>query len=173
MPFTPYHLGPSGFFGLVLKKWIDLPVFLLANVIVDIEVLFYDKWPVHRYFHTLLIGAVVGAACGILAYPAGGIFKKIMQAIRIPYQRSLWKMIISGILGVWLHVLIDAVYHWDVNIFWPSRVKPLFNLASKAQVQTICAALFIAAVAVYLITLALSFGKPGRGKTAAGTETDS
>ena len=39
MPFTPYHFGPSGFFGLALKKWIDLPVFLLANVIIDVEVL--------------------------------------------------------------------------------------------------------------------------------------
>ena len=39
MPFTPYHFGPSGFVGLVFGKWIDLPVFVLANVIVDVEVL--------------------------------------------------------------------------------------------------------------------------------------
>ena len=39
MPFTPYHVGPSGFVGLVFGKWIDLPVFVLANVIVDVEVL--------------------------------------------------------------------------------------------------------------------------------------
>jgi len=173
MPCTPYHFGPSGFVGLVFKRWIDLPVFLLANVIVDIEVLFYDRWPKHRYFHTLLIGAAIGAVWGILAYPAGGLFKKIMQAIRIPYQTSLWKMIISGILGVWLHVLIDAVYHWDVNIFWPSGVKPLFNLVSKAQVENICIALFLAAVAVYLITLALSSRKDGWAKTGADAETGS
>ena len=68
MPFTPYHFGPSGFVGLVFRKWIDMPVFVLANVIVDVEVLavglFGLGWPIHRYCHTLLIGAVVGALWG-------------------------------------------------------------------------------------------------------------
>jgi len=49
MPFTPYHFGPSGFWGLAFRKWLDLPVFVLANVIVDIEVLviwfFGLGWP--------------------------------------------------------------------------------------------------------------------------------
>jgi len=166
MPFTPYHFGPSGLIALALKKWIDLPVFVLVNVIVDIEVLFYDKWPVHRYFHTLLIGAAVGAVWGLLAYPARGIFKKIMEAIRIPYTSNLPKMIISGILGVWLHVLIDAVYHWDVNIFWPSRIKPLFGLVSKYQVVNLCIGSFAIAFALYLLALAL---KAGKSRKTTGT----
>ncbi|MHC4299546.1 MAG: hypothetical protein ACYS7Y_19890 [Planctomycetota bacterium] len=36
MPFTPYHFGPSGCVGLILRKWIDVPVFVLTNVIIDI-----------------------------------------------------------------------------------------------------------------------------------------
>ena len=73
MPITPYHFGPSGFVGLALRKWLDIPVFVLANVVVDIEVLVIRLlglgWPAHRYSHTLLIGAVVGAIWGVAAYP--------------------------------------------------------------------------------------------------------
>jgi membrane-bound metal-dependent hydrolase YbcI (DUF457 family) len=154
MPFTPYHLGPSVFVGLTLRKWLDVPVFVLANVVVDIEVLFNHHWPVHRYFHTLLIGAVVGAIWGIAAYPLRHFFEKIMQMLRIPYQTSLWKMAASGVLGVWLHVVIDAIYHWDVQIFWPSKAKPLWQLISQEQVEIVCIGFLVAAAVAYAFAVA-------------------
>jgi len=153
MPFTPYHFGPSGVVGLVLRRWIDVPVFVLANVIVDIEVLFADGWPHHRHwhFHTLLVGAAVGAAWGLTAYPLRHIFKRLMKLIRIPYKSGLWKMIISGILGVWLHVLVDGVYHFDVQPVWPSRVNPLYRLLTQPQVLLVCKLSFAALVILYVI----------------------
>ena len=39
MPFTPYHFGPSGFAGLLFRRWVNVPVFIAANVLIDIEVL--------------------------------------------------------------------------------------------------------------------------------------
>ena len=36
MPFTPYHFGSSGFVGLAFRKWLDVPIFVLANVIVGV-----------------------------------------------------------------------------------------------------------------------------------------
>ncbi len=159
MPFTPYHFGPNGFIGLALRKYIDIPVFVLVNVVVDIEVLvvwlFGLGWPFHRYTHTLLLGAIAGVAWGIAAYPLRHFFEKIMQALRIPYQTSFWKMAVSGVLGVWLHVVIDAIYHWDVRIFWPSNAKPLLRLISKGQVEAICIGFFIAALILYAITFIL------------------
>lgn len=104
MPFTPYHFGPSGFIGLVFRKWIDVPVFVLSNVIVDVEVLvaafFRLGPPYHRYCHTLLIGAAVGALWGVAAYRLRPLFEVIMDMARIPYKPGFWKMVISGILGV-------------------------------------------------------------------------
>jgi membrane-bound metal-dependent hydrolase YbcI (DUF457 family) len=162
MPFTPYHFGPSVFFGLTLRKWLDIPVFILANVVVDIEVLvirlFGLGWPVHRYTHTLLLGAIAGAIWGIAAYPLRHFFGKIMRILRIPYQTSLWKMAVSGVLGVWLHVVIDAIYHWDVQIFWPSKAKPLYGLISQGWVKAICVAFFFAALILYTI-VAVSYAK--------------
>jgi len=161
MPFTPYHFGPSGFIGLVFGKWIDLPVFVLANVIVDVEVLVVGilglGWPAHRYFHTLLIGAVVGALWGVAAYPLRHFFKKMMKVFYIPYKTSLFKMIISGILGVWLHVLIDGIYHSDVRIFWPHKTTWLRQMIkqniTKEQIETICLLFFIAAFVVYILAV--------------------
>jgi membrane-bound metal-dependent hydrolase YbcI (DUF457 family) len=161
MPFTPYHFGPSGFIGLVFGKWIDLPVFVLANVIVDVEVLVVRflglGWPNHRYCHTFLIGAVIGAIWGIAAYPLRCLFKVMMRIFYIPYKTSLRKMIISGILGVWLHVLIDGAYHSDVKIFWPHRTiwlrQMMQGLITKEQIETICMLFFIAAFVVYILAV--------------------
>ena len=166
MPFTPYHFGPSGFVGLVFRKWIDVPVFVLANVIVDVEVLvvmlFNLEWPIHRYCHTLLIGAAVGALWGVAAYPLRNIFKKIMQLFRIPYKTSLSKMVISGILGLWLHILIDGAYHFDVKILWPNKIISLWKMIHRhlgqEQIQTICLVFFLAGLVPYIFAVR-SFSK--------------
>lgn len=171
MPFTPYHFGPSGFIGLVFRKWIDVPVFVLANVAVDIEVLvivfFRLGYPLHRYCHTLLIGLVVGILWGLLAYPLRHLFKRLMHLLRIPYQTSLLKMLISGILGVWLHVLIDGAYHYDVHIFWPSRSISFWRTTqrhlAKEQIETICLIFFLAAVVPYVLAV-ISFRKEKRAQ---------
>jgi membrane-bound metal-dependent hydrolase YbcI (DUF457 family) len=156
MPITPYHFGPSGFLGLTFRKWLDVPVFVLANVAVDIEVLFHysHHWPVHGYAHSLLGGAVVGIIWGIAAYPLRHFFEKIMRMLLLPYRTGLWKMVISGILGVWLHAAIDAIYHPDVRIFWPSKVHPLWHLISQEQVKIACIGFFIAAAIVYAFIVA-------------------
>jgi hypothetical protein len=154
MPFTLYHFGPSGFVGLTLRKWLDIPVFVLANIVVDIEVLFNHHWPVHRYVHTLSLGAIAGVLWGIAAYPLRHFFEKIMRILLIPYRAGFWKMVVSGALGVWLHVVIDAIYHWDVRIFWPSKAKPLWQLISQEQVEIVCIGFLVAAAVAYAFAVA-------------------
>ena len=158
MPFPPYHFGASTFFGLALRKWIDVPVFVLANIIVDIEVLFYNHGPYHRYVHNLLIGAAAGVVWGALAYLAKPIFVKIMRFIRINYKANLIKMIISGILGVWLHVFIDGIYHHDMLIFWPGKARPFWRLLSKPEVRLWCKLSFIGVAILYILAVR-SFNK--------------
>jgi membrane-bound metal-dependent hydrolase YbcI (DUF457 family) len=170
MPFTPFHFGPSGFLGLVLRRWIDLPVFLLANVVVDVEVLIFTSLPIHRYAHTLLIGTAVGALWGVAAYPLRNFFKSIMEAFGLPYKTGFLKMLISGVLGVWLHVLIDAVYHFDVRPFWPfSKISLHYMIRRylgyprpeviKGYVIAICVAFIIAAIVVYVLQVRASIRK--------------
>lgn len=170
MPYTPYHFGPSGFIGLVFRKWIDVPVFVLANVIVDIEVLLWDKFPMHRYVHTLLFGAAAGAVWGIAAYLLRNYFERAMRLIHIPYKPTFWKMLISGVLGIWLHIAIDAVYHVDVRLFWPTWARPLWRLLSHGQVKAVCLAFWLLAVVIYIIIAASDIKQNKAGKT--GAETD-
>jgi membrane-bound metal-dependent hydrolase YbcI (DUF457 family) len=162
MPFTPYHFGPSGFIGLVFRRWIDTPVFVLANVIVDVEVLVVMLFglgpPHHRYCHTLLFGAAAGALWGLAAYLLRPLFEEIMEMLHISYKPGLRKMVISGILGVWLHVLIDGAYHPDVRVFWPSETESLWitvmSHVSREQIKTICLVFFVAAIIPYGIAVA-------------------
>jgi hypothetical protein len=171
MPITPYHFGPSGFLGLVFRKWIDVPVFILANVVVDVEVLVLGLTgigaPYHRYCHTLLLGGLVGALWGAAAYPLRPAFKAVMQTLRVPYSAGRLKMIVSGVLGVWLHVLIDGSYHPDVKVFWPSQTTALWTAVtsriSREQLMTICLLFFIAAIIPYAMAV-VSYRKQNKTK---------
>jgi len=156
MPFTPYHFGPSGLLGYIFRKWIDFPVFVLANIAVDLEVplvrLLNLDWPYHRLCHTFLIGSVVGAVWGLAAYAWLDVLNRAMKKIRIPYRTNFLKMIISGILGVWLHVLIDGIYHYDAKPFWPIRKNYLWHLLSQNQVKEICIICFVILIVLYVLS---------------------
>jgi membrane-bound metal-dependent hydrolase YbcI (DUF457 family) len=171
MPFTPYHFGPNGFVGLVFKRWLDLPAFVLVNVAIDVEVLLRIKhttgplthWNfAHQvfHFHTLLVGGIVGAAFGLALFPFRKIFIKIMNFLRLGYKPTALKMALSGLLGAWFHVTIDGIYHRDVQMFWPNKnYRPLWNLLSKPQVRNICLVFILAAIALYFLLLVLALRK--------------
>jgi len=80
-----------------------------------------------------------------------------MRVFYIPYKTSLRKMVISGILGVWLHVLIDGTYHFDVKIFWPYKTTWLWRMLhehiSQGRIETICMLFFIAAFVFYILVV--------------------
>ncbi len=166
MPITPYHFGPSGLIGLVFRRWIDLPVFVLANVVVDLEVLtiiaFGLGYPVHRYCHTLLGGAIIGAVWGLGAYPLRGLWRRIMSAFRLAYEPTIGKMIVSGVLGAWTHVLIDSLQHNDMRIFWPftgSRVASHIPYIGRSWIQLACLLLLLCLIPLYG-RLAAHHGRP-------------
>ncbi len=157
MPFTPYHFGPSGVVSLLCRRWLDVPVFIAANVLIDVEVIadsglpwlgfgttrpdwwfngFAPGWPVHQiwHFHTLLIGGIAGAIFGSLVYyirPLRWCSEKSMSLIGLPGKSTLQSMLLAGLLGACFHVLIDSFYHYDVQIFWPHPKNPIFQWAAR------------------------------------------
>ncbi len=137
MPITPYHFGPSGLLGLLFRRWIDPVVFVAANIVVDVEVLvsFFrlSNETAHRvwHVHTLLIGGIVGGLFGLACWdirPVRRLIERIGRALRIPYTATVGKMILGGALGIWLHVLIDSVYHYDVQPLWPWPYNPFHRM---------------------------------------------
>ena len=162
MPFTPYHFGPAGFFALLFKKWVDIPVFLLANVVIDIEVgiiMMFNlgTWR-HRYTHTFIGGFLVGIILALVSYPLRGLYKKIMSIFRLSYNTNFLKMLAWSILGVWFHILIDAFDHWDVRPFWPySSKNPFYDIVTDYQVKMICLVFWV--FLLILLTINYVIGK--------------
>ncbi len=154
MPFTPYHFGPSGCIALALRKYIDIPVFVLVNVVIDLEpgmVLLLDlNYRAHGYCHTLLFGTVIGLDWALVAYAVRNSLKRLMGLFGLPYQTSLGKMIVSGLFGAWFHILIDSFCWGDIRPFWPSDANPLNSLATLNTVRLLCAISFIPAIALYV-----------------------
>lgn len=81
--------------------------------------------------------------------------------LRIPYEPKLLKMILSGILGAWLHVFVDSLYHWDVQAFWPYKKgiqsilhKPLRSNEMWQQLtESICILSWGAAILLYVFAV--------------------
>ncbi|MCE5186422.1 MAG: hypothetical protein LLF76_09880 [Planctomycetaceae bacterium] len=113
----------------MLRRWIDVPVFLLVNAAIDASVLGDRIFApgdetVHQFLHmhTLLVGGCVGAlfAAAIYYVPLlRRLCEKGMAWLDLPYRVSLSKMLLAGVLGAWIHVGIDSIHHADVQILWP------------------------------------------------------
>ena len=73
-----------------------------------------------------------------------------MKLFGLPYRTSLGKMLLSGVLGVWFHVLLDSFCWPDMRPFWPIDANPLINLATLDTMRLFCAVAFIWAVVLYI-----------------------
>jgi hypothetical protein len=68
MPVTPFHFGPGAMVHAVAPKHISFLAFCTANVLMDVEPLYYmvtRQYPLHRFLHTY-----VGATIVLLATTA-------------------------------------------------------------------------------------------------------
>ena len=160
MPFTPFHFGPSACITLPLDKYIDVPIFVLANVIVDIEplavMMFGLDYPIHGYCHTLLIGSLVGILWAIIAYSGKSILQKMMGLLRLSYTANLSKMLISAVFGIWLHVMLDSFIYSDIRPFYPFQANPMRGIITGSTVYLICAISFVPALIVYAVKVVYS-----------------
>ena len=179
MPHPILHVGVNSFFGLLLRRWVDPFVIIAVNVVIDLEVLFgtgYLEYHRQWYFHTFLVGGIVGALFGLCCWFFKRPISRSMKLLRIPYKPSLWKMSLAGTLGAWIHVLMDGLASWDVLPFRPFSDKmKLWNMIRRtftnAQVDRwviiISVILSIAAIILYILTV-LKFNKQ---KHEQGLET--
>jgi len=155
MPLPPYHVGPGFLVGLLFRKWLDLPVLVVASLSVDLEVVAYSLFKplggLPRYGHTLLFSAAIGLVTAVAMLPLKRITRATMSALGLSYQTTLPKMLLSGVSGAWLHVLIDGLYRTGAGLFWPSTLTNPLCRYSRAQVETICLILTLAALGLYLI----------------------
>ena len=154
MPFTPFHFGPHACIALPLQRYIDVPIFVGANVAIDIEpllVMVYGfDYPLHGYCHTFLFGGMVGLLLGLVVFPFRKLIGKTMSWLRLPYVTNLLKMAVSGMLGAWVHILFDMPLYQDIRPFYPLSSNPLYGITSAKVVYETCAFLSLLALVIYL-----------------------
>ena len=162
MPFTPFHVGPHATVAFAFPRVIDVPIFILSNIVIDLEPLyvlvFRPDYPLHGYFHTFLFGSILGLVFGVVSFQLKNRLGELMAIFHLPYSTSLARMVVSAILGVWLHILFDAPMYSDIRPFYPSNVNPLLGLYSIPMGYLICLFLFLPAFMLYFLT-ARSYGK--------------
>ena len=155
MPFTPFHVGPHTVLGLPFGKRLDLPVFILANVFIDLEPLAVMSlglhYPVHGIMHTFLLSLLILIPLSASCFALRNLFSDIMKGLRLPYETGLPKMVFSGILGGWLHILTDAPLYSDIQPFYPSASNPFFGLVDVDRLYLFCSWALVPAILIYLI----------------------
>jgi hypothetical protein len=110
MPFTPFHLGPALGLGLPLRKYVHVPTFIVAKVILDVEpflVLQYGlNYPLHGYLHTFLLSFFVGLLLGYATFILERFVQPVYKVLLLESSSSLnlKSFLLSGALGTGLHV---------------------------------------------------------------------
>ena len=153
MPFTPFHFGPCAAIGLPARRKIDLPVFLLSNVVIDLEpgiiLLFGRHRPLHAVCHSFSVSLFLALGLTLVVYPFRKRVGKLMGRVRVPYQTTFWKMFFSALAGMWFHVMMDVPLYPDQRPFYPFPGNPFFGLASPELVYILCALAFLPAGMFY------------------------
>jgi hypothetical protein len=131
MPATPFHLPPSVVAAWPLRRHLDVPSVLLANVTIDIEpglAMLLDLGPPpHGLAHTLLGGTLVGAATGGLLWRSRDWIGSVLGD---DYPLRPGTAVLSGVAGCWLHVLLDSVMYDHLRPFFPLDANPLYVAGS-------------------------------------------
>ena len=155
MPFTPFHLGPSAWIGLILFKFLDFPSFLIASVVIDVEpftVMFLGlRYPLHGFFHSFIGGSIVAVLTTLAMYSLKNVVMKFTTVFRLEQDSSFKKILWTSFLGVYFHIFLDSSLYTDIQPFYPSTSNPLLGLFSSSQIYSVCTISFLIAIVGYLV----------------------
>lgn len=129
MPFTPFHFGPGLLAKACAPRRFWLTSFILANILIDLEVLYYlyhGQLPLHRHLHTYLGGVAMGVAAALIMFAViVGVSRLYDHSRRLkelkgaPLRRLFLQSLIAGLLGGISHILLDSCMHYEMHPFWP------------------------------------------------------
>ncbi|MDB5340975.1 MAG: hypothetical protein JWN70_6594 [Planctomycetaceae bacterium] len=130
MPFTPFHFGPGFLVKGCAPRQFWLTSFVLANVLIDLEVLYYmhrGEPPLHRYLHTYVGGVAMSVVAALVMFlVARFVLARLpddstwLRGLRATPARRMWtQSLVAGLLGGVSHILLDSCMHYDMHPFWP------------------------------------------------------
>jgi len=161
MPLTPFHLGPAILLGLIFLRYVDLPTFMIANVIVDIEPMFIILFNLdlthHQFLHTFLGGTLVVFILTWIMKKIRSKFSPLLMFLKIEQKASLRNIFLASLSGIYIHIILDSRMHMDIRPFYPLMVNPFLNgsISSVLSVYMFCIWSFIGGLIVYAIRLVI------------------
>jgi hypothetical protein len=144
VPFTPFHFGPSLGLGLPLRRYLHVPTFLVASVIVDVEPLLVLvlglSYPLHGYLHTFLFASLTGLVLGYVMFFLDRLLHPIYRALRLVAEDSQDRkvFIVTGLLGAAFHVLLDSPLYRDIRPLFPFTQNPFYIPSLSSEVYSFC-----------------------------------
>ena len=154
MPFTPFHLGPGLALGMLLRNWINIPAILLASIIVDVRSVycfFIGNCQLHGFFHTFLGATILGLLVIALIWSFRTPLSKISKILKIEQDYSLQSIAAGALIGVWVHITLDAFLYPEMHPFWPIEGNaPLLGVLSNPAVYGLCMIGFLIGGMIYL-----------------------
>ena len=154
MPLTPFHFGPALLFGLLFFSCLDLPTFIVANAILDLEPLaalvLGLEYPLHGFFHSFVGASIIALALAPAMMKLAPTMQKSMKALRLEQEFSWKSVLLASFSGVYLHILLDAPLYGDIRPFWPYSENPLAGAWNTNTIQIACILLFAFGAAVYI-----------------------
>lgn len=134
MPITPLHFGINGAVASIFTKKIDIISAILANVLIDIQpflVIFLGlNAPLHGISHTLIFALPVSAFVFCIY---GLIVRKVFNS-----NKPISAFVYGGMLGAFLHILLDFFYHKDVLALYPFSDLNFAFLDISREIIVLC-----------------------------------
>jgi hypothetical protein len=154
MPFTPFHFGPGAALKFTFGRHFSLSLFCVAQVVTDLEVLFYmarGEQPWHRFLHTYVGAGVTTAISVAFGWPLCRVLVRKWEGWKdAPLHEYFWPSgnisflaaLTGAALGAFSHVLLDSVMHADTRPLQPFRTdNPLYGLLGPGTLHGLCFAL--------------------------------
>lgn len=156
MPFTPLHMGPGLLLKALLQGSFSLMVFGWAQILMDVQpllVMLSGHGQLHGFTHTLVGASLIGGAA-IISGKYLGQYGLLLLGLGSACPIRWTVAVTSGLLGSYSHLLLDALMHADVEIFFPlSDARPLLGLLTYPQLELFCLLSGVLGAFAYLMAI--------------------
>ena len=150
VPATPFHLPASALVAWPLRRHLDLPSLLAVNLAIDVEPAIASMLgaePPHGLAHTLVGATLIGSGVGWLVARSTGLLERVLGG---RYELRTRTAALSGIVGGWLHVLLDAVMYGYLRPLFPFEANLLY-IPGSADLLHLLAALELLPVLAFIV----------------------
>ncbi|MCP3994638.1 MAG: hypothetical protein GY722_06165 [bacterium] len=123
MPVTPFHFGPGLLLNSAFPRAFSFTGFVLCQVLIDIETAYYlfgREYPVHRFFHSVPGGILVGLVSAWALWLCRGVLQNWLDRCSplLKHELTIPALLVGGILGGISHSLLDNIMYSDVRLIY-------------------------------------------------------